>query len=276
MVYYMNKIFKFVFFITLMSFATVSCNTPRSVIKQPIKEEGSDYLFRKLKENELSFESLSSKFNLDLIIDKKKTSFNGQIRIKKDSLIWVSFSPALGIEVARLMISEDTVKFINRINNTYFIGDYNFVNEFLQTSIDFDILQSFIIGNDLQYYEMGSFKASIDGHEYKLLATGRNKVKRYIKSHETVNILIQNIWLSPESFKITGIDLKEIKNQNKKLDVRFADFKPIEGQLIPHFLHYEISSSNAYVYVDVNLSKIDIDKKLSFPFTIPQRFTPMN
>ncbi|MCB0807539.1 MAG: DUF4292 domain-containing protein, partial [Bacteroidales bacterium] len=100
------------------------------MIKEPIKEYGADYLFDKLKENELKFEWFSAKFNLDLIIDKKKNSFRGQLRMRKDSAIWVSFSPALGIEMARLLITEDSVKFINRINKTYFAGDYRVVNNF--------------------------------------------------------------------------------------------------------------------------------------------------
>lgn len=272
---YMNKLFRLLLLLLGVTLLAVSCKTPRSFIKQPIKEEGADYLFRKLKENELSFECLSAKFKLNLIIDKKKTSFKGQIRLRKDSLIWVSFSPALGIEVARMMITQDSVKFINRINDTYFLGDYDFVNEFLETTIDFDILQSFIIGNDLQYYEVGRFKASIDGGEYKLLATSRNKVKRYLRNHELPKILIQNIWLSPESFKISRIDLKEVNNENKKLDVKFNSFKYIEGQLFPHYLQYEITSSETKILVDVDFTKVEIDEKLRFPFRIPSRFTPM-
>lgn len=271
----MNKLLRLFLILLGFTLLVASCKTPRSFIKQPIKEEGSDYLFRKLKENELAFDFISAKFKLELIIDKKKTSFKGQIRLKRDSLIWVSFSPLLGIEVARMMITQDSVKFINRINDTYFLGDYDFVNDFLESSIDFDILQSFIIGNDLKYYEVGRFKASIDGGEYKLLATSRNKVKRYFRNHELPKILIQNIWLSPESFKISRIDLKEVNNDNKKLDVKFNDFKYIEGQLFPHYLQYEISSSETQILVDVVFSKVEINEKLRFPFRIPERFTPM-
>ena len=92
-----------------------SCKTTRSVIKDPIREEGSDYLFNQLKKNEMKFEWLSVKFSASYIEDKKKISFRGQMRIKRDSIIWVSISPALGIEMARLVITNDSIKFIESV-----------------------------------------------------------------------------------------------------------------------------------------------------------------
>ncbi len=272
----MNKTWKILhlaLLATMIGLGLLACKSTRSVIKQPIKAEGANYLFNKLKENEFSFDTFSAKFNVDMIIDKTNSSFKGQLRIRKDSLIWISLSPALGIEAARLMITEDSVKFINRINNTYFLGDYDLVNDFLETSIDFDILQAFIIGNDFQYYEIGEFKASIDSKEYKLLATERNKVKKYLKSQEIPQIFIQNIWLNPETFKITRIDLKELNKDNKKLDVFFSDFDNFENQLFPTRLNYLITSPETRIEVDVKFSKINLNGKVKFPFTIPRKFS---
>src|SRR5208283_696073 len=111
---------------------------------------------------------LIAKFSADYKNKGQKNSFNGQIRIRKDSVIWVSFSPALGIEVFRMMLTQDSVKFINRMNNTYFAGDYNYVNQYLNTNIDYDILQSFLTGNDLSFYENEKFRAGVENGIYKL------------------------------------------------------------------------------------------------------------
>ncbi|MCF8229200.1 MAG: DUF4292 domain-containing protein [Bacteroidales bacterium] len=260
-----------VFILAGMMFTQHACKTTRSVIKKPIKEEGPDYLFDKLKDNELEFNWFSAKINIDLVIDKKKTSFKGQIRIKKDSLIWVSFTPALGIEVARLMISEDSVKYINRLNNTYFLGDYQFLNNFLETSIDFDVLQSFIIGNDFQYYEIEKFRASIDAMEYRLSTAARQKLKKYVKKHEVPQVFLQNIWLDPENFKITKVNIRELNQQNRKLEAFYQEFKDVEGQLFPSKMIFEISAGEN-ILVDVNFSKIAVKDPLRFPFNIPGRY----
>ena len=261
--------------VLLFSVFLVSCRSTRRVIKEPIKEYGADYLFEKLKENELKFDWFSAKFKLDLIIDKKKNSLSGQIRMRKDSIIWVSFSPALGIEMARLIITTDSVKFINRINKSYFTGDENIVNDFLDSNVDFDVLQSILIGNDLTYYEDGKFRATYDSKEYHMVTAGRQKLKKYVKTQADMErIFIQNIFLNPETFKITQMKIKELKKENKKLDATYSDFNHVDNQLFPHTISYDLVA-NKNIQVDLNYSKIVIDKPLVFPFKISSKYTRM-
>lgn len=249
-----------------------SCKSNRSIIKSPIKEYGADYLFEKLKENELQFEWISAKFNIDLVIDNKKNSFRGQLRMRRDSAIWISFSPALGIEMARILITNDSVKFINRINKTYFSGDYQFVHDFIGTNVDYDVLQSVLLGNDLTYYEDGKFRASYDSKEYHLVTGGRSKLKKYVKNkHDEERIYLQNIFLNPETFKITKMKIKEVKKESKKLDAFYDDFQNVEEQLFPHHLSFDITAETP-VWVDMNYSKISINQPLLFPFKITSKY----
>lgn len=258
-----------------LGISVLSCRTTRKVIKEPIKEEGADYLFGKLKENELKFEWFSSKFSLDFVLDKKKTSFRGQVRMRRDSAIWISFSPALGIEMARLLITTDSIQFINRLNKTYFSGDYAFVNEFIGTNVDFDVLQSILLGNDLTYYENGKFRVSYDSKEYHLVTAGRSKLKKYVKTQaDAERVYIQNIYLSPETFKITKMKIKELTGENKKLDAFYTDFRQIEDQLFPHHLMFDISAEKP-VEVDVFYSKISMNEPQEFPFKISSKYEPM-
>lgn len=261
--------------ILLFSVFLVSCRSARSVIKEPIKEYGADYLFEKLKENELKFDWFSAKFNLDLVIDNKKNSLSGQIRVRKDSVIWLSFSPALGIEMARLIIATDTVKFLNRINKTYFIGDENIVNDFLDSNVDFDVIQSILLGNDLTYYEDGKFRATYDSKEYHLVTGGRQKLKKYVKTQaDAERIFIQNILLNPESFKITQMKIKELKKEHKKLDATYSDFNHVDSQLFPHKVFYDLVADKN-IQVNLRYSKIVIDKPQVFPFKVSSKYTRM-
>ena len=248
-----------------------SCTTQRSIIKKPIKEEGADYLFNKLKQHELKFDWLSARFSADYKNGNQETSFSGQIRINKDSMIWLSLS-VMAIEGIRIMISHDSIKYINRMNKTYVIGDWFDLNRFLNTNIDYDILQSFLIGNDISFYEEGKFKATIDRDEYKLIAVARSKMKKYIRNHnDALKVFIQNIWLNPETFKITRADVKETKKQNIKLDATYSSFEEIKNQLFPREMTYQINAENR-IFIDVSFSRINIDKTLTFPFRIPSSY----
>lgn len=259
-------------FAILLGLVFGSCTSSRKTIKSPLKEYGADFLFQKLKENELKFEWFSAKFNLDLIIDKKKNSVTGQIRMKKDSCIWITLSPALGIEMARVLITTDSVKFINRINKTFFTGDYNQVNTLLDANIDYDVFQTLLLGNDLTFYEEGKFRADYDSKEYHLVTAGRQKLRKYVKTRaDEERIYIQNIYLDPETFKITQMKIKEIKKENKKLDATYSDFQKVPDQLFPFHILFDLLADKP-IQVDLRYTKIELDQPLEFPFKIADKY----
>lgn len=259
----------------LMIAILIGCAGKRQAIVEPLKDAKSAYLLEELAREELRFDWFSAKFSIDYIYDKKLTEFKGQIRIRKDSVIWLSFSPALGIEMARIKITNDSVFYMNRINKTYIKGDYRFISEFLKTNIDFDILQSIIIGNDFQFYEKSKFRASVVNQEYKLTTTERHKLKKFVKQDETfVKAFYQDIWLNPENFKISRVTIKEITNDNK-LDAYYSDLREHEGQLFPFKIVYEISSDEK-ITVKVKYSRIRIDEPFTCPFTIPGKYEKIN
>ena len=221
-----------------------ACKTStRATLKQPLKDYEFDYLYSQLLDNQLKFEYLSAKFNIEYTDGKKKTNLKGQLRIKNDSVSWISFSPALGIEAARVILTNDSVKFINRLNKTYFAGHYNLIDSLLNTTIDYSILQAMIIGNDLAQYDINKFRSSIDGGLYRITMQERKKRKQFLKSGEVDSkVLIQQVWLDPETYKIRRVDLKELNGDNKKLIVYYDEYEPINGQLFPKRLYVSIAS----------------------------------
>ena len=105
----MNKIFKAGIFIVASILILSACKAPRTVMKAPLKQAGPQYLYEKLKEHEVHADWISIKFNATYYEKKNYTDFKGQIRIKQDSLIWITVTPALGIEMFRMLITNDSV-----------------------------------------------------------------------------------------------------------------------------------------------------------------------
>lgn len=267
-----NKLFIFLSLLVFGSFLFSSCKSTRSVMKKPIKEYGFDYLYNKMLENQVDFDYLSAKFNVVYYNGKKKTDLRGQFRIRKDSLIWITLSPALGIEAARISMSDDSIKFINRLNKTYFKGEYSFIDSILNTTLDYYILEAMILGNELTQYDINKFKASIDGGLYRITIQERRKIKKYLKSGEVDSkVLVQNIWLDPETFKIRRVVLKELGDDNKKLQIIYAQYHDVDGLLLPEVMQIKISSGNT-ILINLNFGKTVINQPLRFPFTIPKKY----
>jgi hypothetical protein len=263
-----------VIFVVFSLFVFIQCTSNRKIIKQPIKEEGADFVFNRLKKNELRYEILNIKFNANVILNKKNFSFSGNLRIKRDSVIWLSLSPALGIEAFRLMLTPDSVKLLNRINNTYIASNFQFIYDFFKTTVEFDMLPAFLAGNDFPYYENNKFKVSIDNQKYLLSTIGRRKLRKIAKNDENMKIFLQNIWLSPETFKITKMAINEIDN-NKKLEVNYGDFIVTNNQLFPSLLKFEITGKD-HVIINIKYNKVVIDEKVEFPFNVPDKYVKIN
>ena len=184
----------------------------------------------------------------------------------------MSFSPALGIEAARVLLTNDSVKFMNRLNKTYFIGKYDLIDSLLNTTIDYSILQAMMVGNDLAQYDINKFKSSIDGGLYRITIQERKKIKNYLRQDEIDSkVLIQQIWLDPENFKMRRVDLKELNGDNKKLVVYYDEYEMYNGQLFPTRLYITISSQKQ-INIDVKFIKAEMDVPLKFNYRIPSKY----
>ena len=75
-----------------------------------------------LSANYLDYNSLTIKFSADYLKDDKKSILKGLLKFKKDSFIWGSIRPGLGIELARFLFTQDSIKFIDRYHKEYFVG----------------------------------------------------------------------------------------------------------------------------------------------------------
>jgi hypothetical protein len=271
----MNKLFRLLFLISILTVIVFGfgCKSTRSTLKQPLKEYGFNYLYAKMKENQLNYNYLNAKLSISYQEGKKKTDLRGQLRMKSDSVIWISFSSALGIAAARVILTDDSIKFINRLNKKYFKGEYNLVDSLLNTSIEFSILESMIVGNDLTHYDVNKYRASIDGGLYRITIQERRKIKKSFKSGEVDSkVLIQNIWLDPYDFRIRKVDLKELNDgDNKKLEVIYENYQPIDDQMFPEKMTISITSQKS-IRIDISFLKVELNNPLDFPFKIPKKY----
>lgn len=269
------RLHKLVVILLLLVVGFSSCKSKRSLIKAPLKAAAEQFLLDQMKRNEVDFQFFNARTTVSYSGDaRNKIDLKGQIRIQKDSLIWISLSPMLNIEAARIVITPDSVKFFNRIDKTYFVGDYAFIHSNFSSTINFDMLQSLLLGNDLSWYETDGFRASVDGGEYRLSATKRKQKKRQLKQQEGQGLLVHNIWLQPETFKIVKLNIREYGDDNKKLNANFDSFTDVNGQMIPADLNFEISADKK-IKLRMQYSRIELDQNSGFPFRIPDNFTKL-
>lgn len=233
--------------------------------------KNSKTLSASLKAHEFNFEKLNAKLNVEATVDSTYNSFAISLRMRKDSIIWMSISK-LGIEGARVFITKDSVKIIDKINNMYFKGDYLYISKMLNMPLDFDIIQSLLVGNSATfYYDDEKLKPGIDNCQYMLGTVRKHKIKKVEERGKDLKESAQTLYMIPETFKIARILFYEF-NPDRVFDARFYDFTSVDStQLFPLKMAYCVKGPRT-ISIDVSYAKPRLDEEQSFPFKIPENY----
>lgn len=250
----------------------LSCRSERGLVKAPVKKAEPEYLTSQLEKHQLKFDSFKAKFSIRYTKGSDKSNFKGNIRMKKDSVIWVSIAPVFGIEMARIMITPDSVKVIDRHNKSYLKADYNYVNRYLDSAMGFKMLQSFLIGNDFSSYEDAEWQVKIDDGLYRLSSVNRRKEVKHISKGELSVIPLQKTWLDPDNFKIKKVMVKEVaSSHSRELVALYNDFYQISQQLFPLHVEYNLEAKKN-IKVILDYSRVSLDENLKYPFNISSKY----
>ena len=231
--------------------------------------DSSDSLIAAVKSSDLVSRWFSARVNVESTVDKETRSFNANLRICKDSAIWMSISPGLGIEVARVLIDQDSVRFINRLNSTYFKGGFDYLNKLLQVDVNFKMIQAVLLGNVYLHYGVDKYIQDRENAELVLSTLKFRKIKRE-NELEVPQILTQEIWYSPAQQKITKMEMQDYR-PIRKFNVRYNAFETVEGISLPVKINIE-ASANKELKIVLDYSKIGLNKELNLPFNIPDGY----
>lgn len=266
---------RFSFFLPLLSILFLySCKTTQPVVQpKALEQKTKDELFTQLEKNQFQYQWLSAKITTTIKTPKATNTVAVRIRMQKDSVIWISLSPALGIEVVRAYITRDSLIFLDRINEKYFKGDFNYVNQLINSNLDFEMLQAMLTGNNFTFYEIDKFETANDRHRYVLSTIGRRKLKKELKGQDSLNVILQDIFLSSQSWKIEEMKLRDL-NSNRKLDAAYTNFIPVGEQSFPSDILFNFRAKDN-IEASLTYSKIEIDVPQTFPASIPSKYTEM-
>ena len=121
--------------------------------------------------------------NLDIQAEGNGMSFDnlsGQMRMQKDSLVWLSVSATMGVEVLRAKISHDSVWILNRLEKTYLTEPLDSVSALLGMPLSLPLIQTLLLDNNegippvenqmvqLKTFVMGNWAAKIKYNNIKL------------------------------------------------------------------------------------------------------------
>lgn len=254
--------------ITLFLFATiafVSCKPKKTVAEQAISNETivdnkAKEIIKKHYENVLNFETASIRTSADYQDKKQSLSIGADIRIKKDEIIWIN-AKVLGIPMAKAIITPTRVSYYEKLNNTYFDGDYSVLTKMLGTDLDFEKVQNLLLGKPIDNLTKEEFIAEVVDNLFQLKSKA-NSVTEKLFSFESANYLLKKQFINQAA-------------QNRNVSVSYPSFTNQNNMFLPTGVNI-VANQKDQVKIDIEYKKITFNEALTYPYSVPDGYTPIN
>ena len=242
-----------------------------------LKFKTAKTLSKHIKESELNYNWIYAKADAEVVIDGEDHKLDIRIKAKKDSVIWISIQAVGFIDIAKLLITKDSVKMVVYIKKQYFKGDFNYINQLLNADLDFDLIQAALFGNSADFDDDDNKMNPVIDREncHYLLSTERKKKLRRITSgQDSLKRSLQTMRLNPETFKIINNEFEDVST-NRSFHAKYENFRTADSIFAPHTVNIEIKAEKK-VDLKIDYVRIEINQPQKITLNIPKSYEPIS
>lgn len=264
----MQHLYSFVklFFYLFIVIFSITCKTIKPIVESKTSYNLSN-IYDSIKNNEISYKTLDIKFNIQYESVEQNMSLKGNLRILKDSIIWVSLSPGLGIEAARFMCNRDSLFILDRVKKNYTRGNYEYIKKTWKIDLDYSSLQS-ILTNRIFIYPLSNDEKS-DFSKNFMLKNDSTNLEVYRKTVSNIENLIK---ISRPDFKITEYFISDITNL-KTLSVKYTFDKLADGNPFIKTIVIKSLNKDKFINIELDYTKIGFNSDPNFSFKVPDNYS---
>lgn len=241
----------------LLVLLLVSCKSKSFLAEGKASDSMSaNSIIQKHYNNKIDFETLYIKASARYEDEKQKQNISADIRIKKDEKILVSVR-FLGITMAKALITPSEVKYYEKMNGTYFQGNYESLSQWLGTELDYQKVQNMLLGKPVDNLEKGNYKEEIIDNLYRLFAKEKNADKTF--SFESERFLLKK---------------QEIIQQekNRMVTVNYPNFQTVSKLILPTDLTILAQQEKGKTAINIDYKSISVNEEMTFPYSVPEGY----
>ena len=211
-----------------------------------------------IKENEKQspeFKTLQARLKISYTSDDNSQTHSVTFRIKKDEVIWINSA----FSVIRAMITPEKVSFYNKLDNTYFNGNYKYLSDLLGTELDFEKVQNLLLGETLFDLKDEDYNASVADDLYVLQPKNQQQLFEIF------------YLLSPSHFKVKSQQISQPK-EFRHLQIDYLSYQEVNNQVLPENIKIIAVEGNEEMIAELEFKSVSLNEDLKFPFSIPSGF----
>ena len=253
----MSSKFRYIIIIVLLYGCAPGKNLTSNVGEIP--EMRTKQILKKHIKQHAKFNTLQCKLKVELFQNSKAQSNTVTLRMDRGKTIWINAF----LNLIRIKITPDRVQMYNKIDKTYFDGDFSLIKQLLGIDLDFSNLENLLLGDTFFKHNSSSLNQVKDNTGYTL--------KPY-KLDPTLNVLYR---INPFYFKMKTQEISHLKEEIH-LKVNYDDFQEINQQLIPSKMAITINEKQNNTFIKLNLKSVSLNQSIRFPFKLPKGYKLLN
>ena len=235
-----------------------SCKSKAVLVEGKAKDAlSSDAIISNHYNNKKEFSTLYIKSNAHYEDEKQSQRVTAEIKIKKDEIILISIR-FIGITMAKALITPTKVQYYEKINNSFFEGDYSALSRWLGSDLDFNKVQNMLLGEALDDLNKGKFSANIVDQMFKLEdSTDVNTKKSY--------------FFESEKYLIKKQQISQIA-QDRTLQIVYPNYSDINQIAMPTNIIIDAVQNKETTNITIDYNTITFNEDLSFPYSVPEGY----
>ena len=275
------------------------CTNMRRLEKgKPIRSESASGILRKHLATNAQPDWAAMRMQVEAQINGSSNTFKVNARMRRDSAIWLSITPALGVEAARIVLTMDSVRFLSKVpgNRFGYLGDYAAFDSILGTQLDFNMVQRIIMGEGINLLdEESKYVSKVDGREHLLISKYKRRVRRLVGVKEKEinpedslsveatpeiqervlsrsddeDLLVKRYWFDGLGYQLTRTRFDDLYN-DRSVEIGHGGFEPEAGGWIPHRTELIIASPLGTQRISIEILRARYEKAYPMPFEIPK------
>ncbi len=270
-----NKTTSYLFIGLTFVLTLYACTVRRHLIAgKPNRKLNTSKIIDSVVLQKIQFNYFATKISVEIESEKLNESFTASVKIRRDSLIWVDVKKAT-VSVARLVITKDSIRMIVRFGESegYYPRSFNYINEQLDTELDFSMLQDLLTGNAMSFDAQEKFKSPKDSAYYYLTNLRKRQLRRALerervhKNHE----VIYQYKFYPKTFKPYQVYINDI-NDTTVFNAKYPEYEGLDSIPLPKRLEIEASKANRKMKLNLDYKRTKLNEKSEFPFNVPDDY----
>lgn len=247
--------------LVLMSVFVISCKSKAVAVQntdKPVEAPKEDRrAIAKHYDNKLDFKTLYIKASARYVDEKQSQNVSAEIKIEKDKQILVSVR-FLGITMAKALITPNAVSYYEKINSTYYEGDFTSLSKWLGTELDYSKVQNLLVGEALDDLRKGKYTQTIVENLFKLEDEKEAKIKKAF-------------YLDSEKYLLQKEEISQ-PAENRMLEIKYADTKTFDQGILPTSIEINAVQPKGKTDINLNYNNISFNEELSFPYSVPSGY----